>query len=84
MTKIYRILLERGMTQRDLQRAIIDKHGVKLGDDRICKMVNGTLKNVHTKTAKLIASTLEVGLDDVVEDDILDDLVYDFGLNLKS
>lgn len=77
MTKLYRILLERGMTQRDLQRAIIDKYGIKLGDDRICKMVNGTLKNIHIKTAKLVASTLEVSLDDIIEDDVLDELLYD-------
>jgi len=67
MTKLATILNDRGMTQRDLQRAIIEKHGIKLGDDRISKMVTGVLKNYHTNTAKLIATTLEVKIDDIID-----------------
>jgi len=55
------------MTQRDLQRAIIRKFNVKLGDDRISKMVSGQLTNYHIKTAKLISETLGVSIDDIVE-----------------
>ena len=55
------------MTQRDLQRAIQERFGVKLGDDRISKMVSGKLKNYHIHTAKMIAETLDVSIDDIVE-----------------
>jgi DNA-binding Xre family transcriptional regulator len=67
MTKLSRILKERKMTQRDLQRAIFDTYAVKIGDDRISRMVNGALKNIHLATAKLIADTLNVTIDDIVE-----------------
>ena len=67
MTKLSMILAQKGMTQRDLQRAIINKHNIKLGDDRISKMVSGKLTNYHVATAKLIATTLDVKLDDIVE-----------------
>mgnify|MGYP003348356406 CR=1 FL=1 len=55
------------MSQRDLQREILDSYGFKIGDDRISKMVNGKLTNYHIRTAKLIADTLNVSLDDIVE-----------------
>jgi len=67
MTKLSRILKERKMTQRDLQRAIFNTYGIKIGDDRISRMVNGVLKNVQLSTAKLIADTLNVTIDDIVE-----------------
>jgi DNA-binding Xre family transcriptional regulator len=67
MTKLAFILAERGMSQRDLQRQIFSKHGFKLGDDRISKMVNGKQKNYHIQTAKLLAETLEVKIDDIIE-----------------
>ena len=55
------------MTQRDFQRAIMQKHNIKLGDDRISKMVSGKHTNYHMNTAKIIASTLGVTIDDIVE-----------------
>lgn len=66
-TKLATLLNELGWTQRDLQRAILEKHDFKLGDDRISKMVTGRLKNYHIRTAKLIAETLEVKIDDIVD-----------------
>jgi hypothetical protein len=67
MTKLAKILSERNIEQKELQGMIIVKHNVVLGRDRICKMVNGVLTNYHIKTAKLIADTLDVGLDDIVD-----------------
>ena len=67
MTKLAKILNDKWMTQIDLQIAIQEKHGIKLGDDRISKMVTGVLKNYHTNTAKLISTTLEVTLDDIID-----------------
>jgi DNA-binding Xre family transcriptional regulator len=67
MTKLAMILIDKGMTQRDLQRAIKQKYGITLGDDRISKMVTGKLTNYHVSTAKIIADTLEVTIDDIVQ-----------------
>lgn len=66
-TKLSNILKWKNMSQRDLQRAIQDKFDIKIGDDRISKMVSGKLKNYHLQTAKMIAETLEVSIDDIVE-----------------
>lgn len=67
MTKLAMILIDRGMTQRDLQRAIYEKFDILIGDDRISRMVNGKLTNYQLQTAKVIADTLEVKIDDIVE-----------------
>jgi len=67
MTKLERILTEMGWTQRDLQRAIENKFGVKIGDDRISKLYTGRLKDIKMKTAKMIASTLNVTIDEICE-----------------
>ena len=55
------------MSQRDLQRAILDKHKVLLGDDRISRMVTGIHTNYQVKFAKMIADTLNVKVDDIIE-----------------
>lgn len=68
MTKLAKILSDKGMEQKELQALIYQKHNIVLGRDRICKMVNGILTNYHIRTAKLIANTLEVTIDDIVED----------------
>ena len=67
MTKLANILESKGMSQRDLQRAIQDRYGVKIGDDRISKIFTGRMKNYQLKTALLIATTLEVSVDDLIE-----------------
>jgi DNA-binding Xre family transcriptional regulator len=67
MTKLAVILAERGMTQRDFQREIFNQYGFKIGDDRISKMVSGKLTNYHIQTAKLIADTLNVKVDEIIE-----------------
>jgi DNA-binding Xre family transcriptional regulator len=66
MTKLQQLLIDKEMTQRDLQRAILDKQNVFIGDDRISKLVNGVQKNVTMKTAKLVSDTLGVKIDDIV------------------
>ena len=71
MTKLSIILTKRGMTQRDLQRAIMSKYGFKMGDDRISKMVAGKITNVSLRTAKMIADTLDVKIDDIAEIEIV-------------
>jgi DNA-binding Xre family transcriptional regulator len=66
MTKLQQLLIDKEMTQRDLQRAILEKQNVFIGDDRISKLVNGVQKNVTMKTAKLVSDTLGVKIDDIV------------------
>jgi hypothetical protein len=67
MTKLAIILAQYGMSQRDLQRAIYNQFKVKIGDDRISKMCNGILTNYHVQTAKMIAETLNVSVDEIIE-----------------
>jgi DNA-binding Xre family transcriptional regulator len=67
MTKLQEILNVKGMSQRDLQRAVKSKFNILLGDDRISKMVSGKVTNYHVNTAKIIAQTLDVSIDDIVE-----------------
>ena len=66
MTKLQVLLSDKKMTQGDLQRAIKNKHGVLLGRDRISRLVSGIIHNYHTNTAKIIADTLEVTIDDIL------------------
>lgn len=66
-TKLASILEQKKMTQRDLQRAIHEKYGFKLGDDRISRICTGRMKNYHTNTAIMIATTLDVKVDDILE-----------------
>jgi DNA-binding Xre family transcriptional regulator len=67
MTKLAKLLEDRGWTQRDLQREIFELYNFKIGDDRISRMVNGKLLNYHLHTARMIADALQVTIDDIVE-----------------
>ena len=67
MTKLAKLLEDRGWTQRDLQREILDRYNFKLGDDRISRMVNGKLTNYHLNTAKMVADALQVTIDDIID-----------------
>ena len=67
MTKLQIVLQEKNMSQRDLQRAVFNRFGIHLGDDRISRMVTGRVTNYSLKTARLIADTLEVTIDTIVE-----------------
>ena len=66
VTKIQKILIERGLTQTDLYE-LIKSNGSEIGKDRINRIVNGKLVNFHTNTAKTLAKALDVTIDDVVE-----------------
>jgi hypothetical protein len=67
MTKLSKILSDRGMSQRDLQRAIFEKHGILYGDATISRIVNGIKKNYHLNMAKTISDTLGVTIDQIIE-----------------
>jgi DNA-binding Xre family transcriptional regulator len=67
MTKLHRILIQRGMTQKELQALVLEKTGMDIQLYRISKIVTGQLKNYFTDTAKAIATALEVSVDDILE-----------------
>jgi DNA-binding Xre family transcriptional regulator len=66
VTKINKILIERGLTQTDLYE-LIKSNGSEIGKDRINRIVNGKLNNYHTNTAKVLANALGVTLDEIVD-----------------
>lgn len=66
VTKLHRILMERGLTQTDLYYLIQDT-GKTIGKDRISRIVNGKHKNYHIDTARTIASALGLSIDDIVD-----------------
>jgi DNA-binding Xre family transcriptional regulator len=66
VTKINKILIERGLTQTDLYE-LIKSNGNEIGKDRINRIVNGKLTNYHTNTAKILANALGVSLDEIID-----------------
>jgi DNA-binding Xre family transcriptional regulator len=67
MTKLHKILIQRGMTQRELRQLVLDKTGVEIQKYRISKIVTGQLTNYFTDTAKAIATSLDVRIEDILE-----------------
>lgn len=67
MTKLHKLLIQRGMTQRELRQMVIDKTGVDIQLYRISKIVTGQLTNYFTDTAKAIATALDVSIEDILE-----------------
>jgi hypothetical protein len=66
-TKLAQLLNDFGMSQTDLYYLIMDKTGKTIGQDRIHKMYTGKLTNYSIDTAKTIAQTLGVSLDEIVD-----------------
>lgn len=67
VTKIEKILNDRGLTQSDLRRLIQAKSGFLMGRDRVSKICTGRLTNYTAQTAKMIAEALDVKVDDIIE-----------------
>lgn len=66
MTKINKILIERGLTQTDLFN-LIQLTGKNIGKDRISRFVSGRQTNMHIDTLKVFASALGVTIDEIVD-----------------
>lgn len=71
-TKLHAILIQREMSQEELRRIILEQSGVNIGSDRISRIVNGSLTNYFTSTAKLIAAALNVHIEEILEDEVQD------------
>jgi DNA-binding Xre family transcriptional regulator len=66
MTKINKILIERGLTQTDLFN-LIQLTGKNIGKDRISRFVSGKQTNMHIDTLKVFAQALGVTIDEIVD-----------------
>jgi len=67
-TKLQRLLIQRGFSQSDLQKKVLVNTGIKIEPYRVSKIVNGSIKNYFTDTARAIAKTLEVSIEEILED----------------
>lgn len=67
-TKLQKLLIQRGLSQSDLQKRVHSKTGIKIEPYRVSKIVNGTITNYFTETARAIAKTLEVSIEEILED----------------
>jgi transcriptional regulator with XRE-family HTH domain len=67
-TKLQRLLIQRGLSQSDLQKKVHAKTGIKIEPYRVSKIVNGSITNYFTETARAIATTLEVPIEAILED----------------
>ena len=68
VTKLYKILLDRSMTQKDLYNLIIESNdGRSVSMYIINEIVNGKRKNYNISTAILICNALNLPIDDIVD-----------------
>ena len=68
VTKLYNILEERGLTQKDLYNLIIEANDGKSVPMYIINgIVNGKKKNYNISTAILITNALNIPIDDIVD-----------------
>ena len=66
-TKLQKLLIDMGISQTDLFYLIEYKTGKTIGLDRISNIVNGKQKNYNIATAKAIADTIGVTINDIIE-----------------
>lgn len=68
ITKLYKILLDRSMSQKDLHSLIAESNNGKSVSMYILnEIVNGKRKNYTINTAILICNALNVPIDDIVD-----------------
>ena len=66
VTKLYQILAERGMSQKELYELIIKENdGNKVSMYILNEIINGKRTNYHINT--VIANALDVPIDDIVD-----------------
>jgi DNA-binding Xre family transcriptional regulator len=68
VTKLYKILLDRSMSQKDLHSLIGESNkGKSISMYILNEIVNGKRKNYNINTAILICNALNVPIDDIVD-----------------
>lgn len=69
VTKLYKILTNRGMTQKDLHSLISQtNNGENVSMYILNEIINGKRKNYNIKTLKLIKNALQVSFDDLIDE----------------
>lgn len=69
-TKIQEILNQKGLTQGDFILLIQRKTGYHFGRSYISKICSGKLENYTIKTALIISQSLDVEVDEIIEEKI--------------
>jgi DNA-binding Xre family transcriptional regulator len=69
VTKLYKILSFRAMTQKDLHSLISEtNNGETISMYILNEIINGKRKNFNIKTLKLIKNALQVSFDDLIDE----------------
>jgi len=69
VTKLYKILSFRAMTQKDLHSLISEtNNGETISMYILNEIINGKRKNYNIKTLKLIKNALQVSFDDLIDE----------------
>jgi DNA-binding Xre family transcriptional regulator len=69
VTKLYKILIKRGMTQKDLHNLIKEtNNGESVSMYILNEIINGKRTNFNINTLKPIKKALNVSYDDLIDD----------------
>lgn len=66
-TKVYALILSRGYNLTEFIKRVKDTTGVNIELYRMSKIASGLIRNYKTDTARAIANTLGVPIDDILE-----------------
>jgi DNA-binding Xre family transcriptional regulator len=67
MTKLQQLLIEKKMLQSDLIRTIKEKHNIDFDKANLSRIVCGVKTNYTLETARVIATSLDVTVDEIIE-----------------
>lgn len=68
VTKLHKILIQRGMTQKDFRDLIIKTNGKAPSIYILNEMINGKRQNYTIDTLRQIKNALQVSYDDLIDD----------------
>jgi transcriptional regulator with XRE-family HTH domain len=69
VTKLYKILISRGMTQKDLENLIkMTNNGKSVAMYILNEIINGKRTNYNLETLRQIKNALNVSYDDIIDD----------------
>jgi transcriptional regulator with XRE-family HTH domain len=69
VTKLYKILISRGMTQKDLEQLIkMTNNGKSVAMYILNEIINGKRTNYNLETLRQIKNALNVSYDDIIDD----------------
>lgn len=69
VTKLYKIIISRGMTQRDLEQLIkMTNNGKSVAMYILNEIINGKRTNYNLETLRQIKNALNVSYDDIIDD----------------